>query len=235
MKALKVGLIAVCAVLLLTLGGCMTPEVEQAMAQKDDIISQQDREIARLTKITKQMENERGMAIVERDEVARRLREANELLAKSQTTSGKTNDTGWRPRSDGSISVTVLDDVLFAPGKWELTGKTGKAKLAEIAADIKKSYPDYMIRIEGYTDSDPVSKSKKDGVMECNMDLSYWRAKSVYDELLDNKLSDRMMTIGCYADTSPKASKSECRRVEIVVLPKIGGRSNETALATNKQ
>ncbi|MGH7143024.1 MAG: OmpA/MotB family protein [Planctomycetota bacterium] len=220
MKFLKLGLISVAVMSAMTFAGCMSPDVEEAINQKDQIITSQDKEISRLTNLNHQMLNERGMAIKERDEVAERLEAANELLAKSKN-DAPSDQVPFRPREDGSISVTVLDDVLFASGKYELHRSEAHTTLAKIAAAIARDYPDYMIRVEGYTDSDPVSKSKVPGVMEDNMDLSYRRAKSVYEDLIHDHLSDRMMTIACYADTAPKGTKSESRRVEIVVLPKL--------------
>lgn len=236
MKVMQVGLISVLSVLLLTMGGCMTPEQEEAMCQKDEIITNQDKEIARLTKAVHDMQSDYGMAVKDRNAYVEQLNAANEALLKMQAANKDAgtpaNNGMWKPRDNGSISVTVLDDVLFAPGKFQLTNEKGKSELAKIADSIKKHYPDYMVRVEGYTDSDPINKSKDEGVMEDNMDLSYWRAKSVYEELTKNKISDRMMTIGCYADTAPKATKAESRRVEIVVLPKLkASRAQEAAAA----
>ncbi len=119
----------------------------------------------------------------------------------------------------GEITVRVPGDVLFASGKVDLKS-TSRRTLAEIASVLKTQYTHQTVRVEGYTDSDPIKKSKwKD-----NLELSLQRAAAVARYLESQGVSkDRMYAAG-FGATSFRASnatpagKAQNRRVEIVVI-----------------
>ena len=75
----------------------------------------------------------------------------------------------------GRVTVRVPGDVLFSSGKVSLRS-SAKKTLSQIAGVINREYPDNMIRIEGYTDRDPIKRSRwKD-----NLELSHQRAAEVH-------------------------------------------------------
>lgn len=112
----------------------------------------------------------------------------------------------------GQITVRVPGDVLFASGKVSLRG-SAKSTLNQIAGAVKREYGSNTIRIEGYTDTDPIRKSKwKD-----NLELSLQRAASVHRYLQKQGISADHMYAAGYGETRPRGSKSKSRRVEIVV------------------
>ncbi|MBI1371240.1 MAG: OmpA family protein [Phycisphaera sp.] len=113
----------------------------------------------------------------------------------------------------GEIAVNVPGDVLFDPGKAELK-MSAKSTLAKIASVIKAKHPGKTLRIEGYTDSDPIRKSK----WTDNLELSAHRAMAVHRYLQQQGLSDDNMYIAGAGDNKPRATKAQSRRVEIVVL-----------------
>lgn len=116
-------------------------------------------------------------------------------------------------QSPGKITVRVPGDVLFAPGKATLRSSS-KHTLRQIADVIKRKYSDDEIRVEGYTDTDPIRKSHwKD-----NLALSLARAAAVQrylESLGANK--DRMYSAG-YGASKPLSTKAKSRRVQIVVV-----------------
>ena len=116
-------------------------------------------------------------------------------------------------RTAGTIKVRIPGDVLFAPGKVELKSAS-KATLNDIVDVIRREYAGNTIRIEGYTDTDPIRKSKwKD-----NLELSLQRAASVHRYLQTRGLDpDRMYAAG-FGESSPRETKAKSRRVEIVVV-----------------
>jgi chemotaxis protein MotB len=119
----------------------------------------------------------------------------------------------------GEITVRVPGDVLFASGKVDLKS-TSKQTLANIARVLKSDYAGNRVRIEGYTDSDPIRKSKwKD-----NKELSAQRALAVERYLISQGVSDGMLYSAGFGEADPRASnstsagKAQNRRVEIVVV-----------------
>jgi len=113
----------------------------------------------------------------------------------------------------GDLHVRVPGDVLFASGKIDLRS-SAKQTLNQIAEVLQNDYADNTIRIEGYTDTDPIRRSKwKD-----NLELSLQRAAAVHRYLQSQGISaDRMYAAG-FGETRPAQSKQRSRRVEIVVV-----------------
>lgn len=126
--------------------------------------------------------------------------------------------TGLGPGIDvipgvGKITLRVEGDVLFAPGKVELK-PAAKQTLKSVADAIQEEHPGRRVRIEGYTDTDPIRKSNwKD-----NLELSLQRSASVYRFLEDEGLPAELMYAAGFGEKKPRATKKESRRVEIVVL-----------------
>jgi chemotaxis protein MotB len=113
----------------------------------------------------------------------------------------------------GDLHVRVPGDVLFASGKVDLRS-SAKQTLNEIASVLQSDYATNTIRIEGYTDTDPIRRSNwKD-----NLELSLQRAAAVHRYLQSQGISaDRMYAAG-FGETRPAESKQRSRRVEIVVV-----------------
>lgn len=116
-------------------------------------------------------------------------------------------------RGAGTITVRIPGDVLFASGKVDL--KAGaKRTLGQVASVIQREYSGSLIRVEGYTDTDPIRRSRwKD-----NLELSLHRAASVHRYLQKRGVSaDRMYAAG-FGEGHSQVSKAKSRRVEIVVV-----------------
>lgn len=112
-----------------------------------------------------------------------------------------------------SIAVRVPGDLLFAPGKAELNAAS-KSTLAQIASIIQSEYPGRRVRVEGYTDTDPITKSNwKD-----NLELSLHRSAAVYRYLEEQGLAAELMYASGFGSQKARDSKKTSRRVEIVVL-----------------
>ncbi|CAN5382355.1 hypothetical protein BH10PLA1_BH10PLA1_07130 [soil metagenome] len=117
----------------------------------------------------------------------------------------------------GTLTVNVPGDVLFASGQSEVKSSADMT-LNKIVAAVKKDYAGKKILVDGYTDSDPISKTKDK--YEDNLDLSAARARSVAKYLTSHGLSESNVSPRAMGSTSPKASKAKSRRVEIVVQVK---------------
>jgi len=110
------------------------------------------------------------------------------------------------------VVIEVAGDVLFASGSVTLNA-SGKKELDKVASTIKNKYSGHDIRVEGYTDTDPIKKSK----YPSNEALSKARAEAVEAYLSSKGVSNNMTAVGRGA-AKPKSTKAASRRVEIVIL-----------------
>ncbi len=164
---------------------------------------------------------------IQNRELQAQLDAANDALAASQQelmARGDAQYTGGTGFSDidgitvsqgpgGEVTVRVPGDVLFSSGKVDLKS-SAKTTLSQIAAVLKSDYAGRTVRIEGYTDTDPIRKSKwKD-----NLELSSMRAMAVQRHLASQGVpEDSMYSAGMHT-RNQQASKAQSRRVEIVVI-----------------
>jgi chemotaxis protein MotB len=128
------------------------------------------------------------------------------------------NDGMWVSDPRGA-KTSIGSDVLFSSGKASLKS-SGKTALSKVARDLKGNYSSLPIRIYGFTDSDPIRKSKwKD-----NLELSANRSMAVTRYLISKGVDDeRIETIAMGArhfltSNKTRAGKSQNRRVEIFVI-----------------
>ena len=117
----------------------------------------------------------------------------------------------------GTLTVNLPGDVLFDAGKATLK-PSALGTLDKIASAIKKDYSGKTISVDGFTDVDPITKTRDQ--WDDNWDLSYGRAKSVMQYLTAHGVDPRKVSIVANGSNKPKASKPSSRRVEIVVLTK---------------
>jgi chemotaxis protein MotB len=112
----------------------------------------------------------------------------------------------------GEVTVTVESDVLFASGKTSLR-EGAKRSLDQVASVLGQSYGEHFIRIEGYTDSDPIRKSGH----RSNYHLGFERAYAVREYLISRGVDADRIAVASFGPTQPMATKAASRRVEIVV------------------
>lgn len=113
--------------------------------------------------------------------------------------------------SGSNETFTVSGDVLFDSGQTSLKA-AAKKELDKIASKIKSNHAGASVRVEGYTDSDPIKKSK----WGTNEALSKARADAVASYLSQKGVGD-VSAVGM-GSANPKATKAASRRVEIVVI-----------------
>lgn len=112
----------------------------------------------------------------------------------------------------GQITVRVPGDILFDSGK--ITLRSGaQSTLRQIAQVLTRSYPGKTVRVEGYTDTDPIRKSGWDD----NLELSVQRAMAVQRYLASQGVRNPMYSAG-FGEHRPRGSKQASRRVEIIVV-----------------
>ena len=115
--------------------------------------------------------------------------------------------------ASGDVVVAIAGDVLFASGKVDLRNDA-KATLQRVAGVLNSTYSSNMIRVEGYTDSDPIKKSN----WVTNERLSAERAMAVENFLVSLGVKNERIYSAAFGPARAKGSKKDSRRVEIVVL-----------------
>lgn len=153
------------------------------------------------------------------NDLQRQLSAAEDELAKLRNQPGLENVQV--ESVNGQLRFTILNEVLFAPGKADLKDAS-KATLDSVLAVIEKDFLDREIYVEGHTDSDPIQKSKwKD-----NWELSYNRSIAVVYYFVNDKLiaPERLKAVagGEFHPVVPndsEANKRLNRRAVIVVMP----------------
>ncbi|MEM9065037.1 MAG: OmpA family protein [Planctomycetota bacterium] len=116
-------------------------------------------------------------------------------------------------RREGATALAIEGDLLFASGKADLR-TSARASLDRIASVISNRYGSNIIRIEGYTDTDPITKSK----WASNEHLSAERALAVETYLVSRGVDSDRIYSAAFGPANPMGTKSASRRVEIVVL-----------------
>ena len=207
-RAITIGLGG--AAMLLAGVGCNTvpqAEYDAAIAENNELRERREALAQRLTRSEADkealQENNRELA----SELDRLESELASEPDEPQTPSGFTT----RPGEDAV--VTLASDVLFRSGQASLTGD-GKRRLDEIARTIRTEYAGMRVRVEGYTDSDPIQKSD----WGTNLRLSAERAMAVEEYLVERGISDDLVYSAGMGASDLKQTKAASRRVEIVVL-----------------
>lgn len=112
----------------------------------------------------------------------------------------------------GTMTVNLPGDVLFDSGQAELK-TSARTTLNKVVTALKKDYPGKKILVYGYTDTDPISRTKDK--WEDNLDLSAARSRAVAKYLTGQGVNQVGMR--AFGDTLPRNTKPASRRVEIVV------------------
>lgn len=143
------------------------------------------------------------------------------LLAQSEVEKSLANGTtgfegieGTTISSRGAdVVVGVAGDVLFDSGRVDLKNSS-RSTLDRIAGVLNSQYAGRQIRVEGYTDTDPIRKSE----WKTNERLSAERAMSVEAYLVSKGVSNDRIYSAAFGPAEQRGSKAQSRRVEIVVL-----------------
>lgn len=118
--------------------------------------------------------------------------------------------------------LEIQGEVLFDPGKAELKEK-GKDTLSEIAKKFKENpkHTNYLICIEGHTDSDQINQSKSQWTTGSNFELGAYRALKVLLHLEEEGVDPTQMYLASFGEHHPKdpEDKAKNRRVVIGFVP----------------
>lgn len=161
----------------------------------------------------------------------------NQKLAQLRATgAGNKKDGEWVTFNNFDM-LNVPGSVLFESGKADLTA-SGKAKLQQIASQIRGQYGDRDIYVFGHTDDQPIKKSKwKD-----NWELGAHRSLTVVRTLHDSGIPyESLVQANCgeyrpkIANAGGEKNRSQNRRVEFYAVKKKGGLVENTTITKNSK
>jgi len=144
---------------------------------------------------------------------------ANNSLLKNLTIS---EIPGVSVRQDGDVvRVELSSDQIFMPGSPYL--KNGAEQLIQsVAAELRRTFPDQIIGIEGYTDDTPTHSQQ----FPSNHHLSAAQALAVYNLLIQRATmpATQLFVVGHGANhpvvsNATASGKARNRRIEFVVYP----------------
>lgn len=149
------------------------------------------------------------------------LEQENRDMAARLDQRGRAGDTGFEGiggvgsmrSASGEVVVDIAGDVLFDSGSATLKA-SAKRTLDSVASVLNSRYGSNTIRVEGYTDTDPIRKSK----WADNEALSAERALAVERYLVSKGVNNGRIYSAAFGPAKPKSSKQSSRRVEIVIL-----------------
>ena len=148
-------------------------------------------------------------------ELERKLREAIEAL----------NDPDVTATEEGP-GVRIAERLLFDSGRATIK-KEGKVLLQKVAKILKDEFGDAYIRIDGHTDSDPITKSRVLWKTASNFELSAHRALNVLLAFKSMGVPASQMYLAAFSQFRPvttpeksEADKQANRRVEIFAIPR---------------
>jgi flagellar motor protein MotB len=154
------------------------------------------------------------------------LQTENQELKQKSTTGPVPKGPKAPAEAGGETTVyteSVGSDVLFEPGKATLTA-AGVTKLDHIIATLKSRFAGMTVRVYGYTDGDPIRKTRN--LWTDNLDLSANRAMAVTRHLREKGINAEHIETVAMGETHPvapnssAANKARNRRVDIMVVKK---------------
>lgn len=177
-------------------------------------------DVQQLEQLSGELETFRNLAHLKDDELAR-LKQAKGIL--DANLSGSQASVGYDERG---LVARVLDSVLFDSGKATL--QRSARPILDGIGEALWEVPEQPIGIEGYTDNQPIKRSR----WISNQALSEARAQAVADYFIKrHNLAPRRLTVIGYGEGRPLATnktvegRQKNRRVEIVILPQRAAKS----------
>jgi chemotaxis protein MotB len=124
-------------------------------------------------------------------------------------------------RLQGAIKYTINSDLLFPPGKWDMSS-SGKRIIAQMAKQLAPTQQNRLV-VNGYTDNAPIGPGLKREGVNTNEELSQKRADAVMQYLISQGVKPDLVSAKGWGEASPIASndtaagRAKNRRVEITL------------------
>lgn len=202
-----------CSVVMIGFAGCKSV----SQTDYDAAVSENTELRDRISTLQDTLDQAEGDKAILRDQIADRDSQIRDL--QQQATEKSTYDPAAASGFPGAtmrgsdMVMTVAGDVLFDSGS-NVVKSDGKRTLDQVARLILTQYPTNTVRVAGYTDSDPIKRSK----WQTNERLSAERALAVEAYLVGRGVDSDQVYAAAMGPAELKSTKKESRRVEIVIL-----------------
>lgn len=120
-------------------------------------------------------------------------------------------------QTKSGLIVSLTEAGVFAPGEASL-GEQAQTLIKKLAENLKTT--NALIRVEGHTDSVPISNAK----FSSNWELSTARAANVLQKLVEEGIAPERLSAAGYggfqplADNATPEGRAQNRRVDVVIL-----------------
>ncbi|MEK6643357.1 MAG: OmpA family protein [Planctomycetota bacterium] len=159
----------------------------------------------------------------------------NRALAEARNAGSKAKDGEWTAFNSFDF-LSVPGSVLFEAGKADLTAG-GRAKLQQIASELRSRFADRDIYVFGHTDDQPIKKSKwKD-----NWELGAHRSLTAVRALHEAGVGYETLVQANCGEHRPKTpnnnaekNRSQNRRVEFYAVKRKSGLAESTMTKSSK-
>ncbi len=186
-------MVVLCAVVLVA--GCVSEKTYKQEVQQEQQTSQKAAALAAQNKTSQEL-NQRLQSEIKADQV-----QIKQL--------------------QGRLAVTMVDEILFREGGWDVNEKGREAlnKIVPVLANLKGQ----RIEVQGYTDNVPLSEELRRR-FPTNWELSTARATDVVRFLASQGVNPQLLSATGYGEERPAASndtpqgRAKNRRVEIVLV-----------------
>jgi len=124
-------------------------------------------------------------------------------------------------RLQSAIKYTIDSDLLFPPGKWEMSA-AGKKVVSKFAHQLAPTQANKLV-VNGYTDNAPVGRALQRKGITSNEVLSQKRAENVMEYLISEGVQPSLVSAVGHGEADPIApndtakSRAKNRRVELTL------------------
>jgi len=213
-------------------GENLRQETAQLDEKNHEIALENERLKEHVVYLTGRLEEEVAKVSREKEEEIARVRATHDEMLKAmqkEVEQGQVKITQLADR----LSLNIVDKILFPSGEDQIS-EQGKEVLKRVGAVLKQA-KDKTIRIEGHTDNVPIAKPLKTR-FPSNWELSTARATNVVRFLQDEAGIDanslEAVGMGEYhplASNKTPAGRSQNRRIEIILFPRVRSLTKELA------
>jgi chemotaxis protein MotB len=201
-------------------------KIAKKIVEKNNLLNKelQEKEQELVKKETEISKKEKNISTLKNKQYQRQA-QSNELQRSIKTAFSSLNKESFSVKEkSGRLYISLSNKLLFETASIDVNTE-GKKALQKLAVLLKDNASGLDIWVEGHTDNIPVTGSELP--FKDNWQLSALRASVIVKVLVENGVSPQTIVAKGHGEFLPIANnntaegKSENRRIEIVLLPKL--------------
>ncbi len=201
-------------------------KIAKKIVEKNNLLNKelQEKEVELTKKENEILGKEKNISTLKNKQYQRQ-RQSNELQKSIKTAFSSLNKESFSVKEkSGRLYISLSNKLLFETASIDINSE-GRKALQKLASLLKNNASGLDIWVEGHTDNMPVTGAELP--FKDNWQLSALRASVVVQLLVENGIAPQSIVAAGHGEHLPIASnktaegKSENRRIEIVLLPKL--------------